>query len=91
MLFVFVIFTTFNCLAIGITLIIILYFFHNANLNPAISIILVFSDKLNKYELIPFIIAQLSGGLIGYQLALRYKSVVNNIITLDKVLYQVKI
>jgi glycerol uptake facilitator-like aquaporin len=67
---------------------IILYFFNNANLNPAVSIILVFANKLHSYELIPYIIAQLSGGFLGYQLSKSYGVLIEEFISFDKNIYK---
>lgn len=89
MFFFFIIFSTFNYIIIGLSLIFLLYFFNNANLNPAVSIMLVYAGKLNMSDLLPYIIAQLTGGLIGYELAKKYGSlVINNIVSFDKNVYQ---
>jgi glycerol uptake facilitator-like aquaporin len=88
MIFFFMIFATFNYLAICLTLLIILYFYNNANLNPAVSIMLVFANKLHSYELIPYIIAQLTGGFLGYELSKNYGGLIQNFISFDKNLYQ---
>jgi len=68
MLFSFVIFTTGNYLAIGATLALCILFggpISGGVFNPAITIALYNAGKLNKSDVIPYIIVQILGALAG--------------------------
>ena len=74
--FFFVIFTTLNPLYIGLTLGILIAIFSKvsgSNFNPAVSIASVYSGSLSHKLVIPYIIAQLCGGLLSVFVAKRMK------------------
>ena len=74
--FLFVIFTTLNPLYIGLTLGTLVAIFSKVsggNFNPAVSIASVYSGSLSKKLVIPYIIAQLCGGLLSVFVAKRMK------------------
>lgn len=74
---VFVVFASGNYLAIGGALALALLLSGSISggaFNPAITIALNYSGKLDKKDLIPYIIAQIGGGLTGFQI---YKYIVN--------------
>jgi len=67
----FVIFATSNYLAIGAALAIATLIggpVSGGAFNPAITIALMYADKLNEKDVIPYIVAQIAGGLAGFQL-----------------------
>jgi glycerol uptake facilitator-like aquaporin len=70
MFLVFVIFATGNYLAIGIALAVAVLL-GGANsggaFNPAVAIALMYAGKLSRSDLIPYIVAQVAGGLAGYE------------------------
>lgn len=70
MLLSFVIFSTGNYLAIGITLAIIVLFggpVSGGAFNPAVAIALFYAKKLQVNDLVPYIIAEIAGGVAGYE------------------------
>jgi aquaporin Z len=71
MFLVFVIFATGNYLAIGAALAIGVLLggaISGGAFNPAVAIAMMQAGKLPRSDLIPYIIAQVAGGLVGYQL-----------------------
>ena len=67
----FIIFSTGNYLAIGASLAIGVFLggaISGAAFNPAIALALTYSGKLPQNDLIPYFIAELAGGLAGFQL-----------------------
>ena len=68
---VFVIFATGNYLAIGAALAVAVLLggaISGGAFNPAVAIALMHSGRLARSDLIPYIVAQVAGGLAGYEL-----------------------
>jgi aquaporin Z len=69
---VFVIFATGNYIAIGLALAIAVFLggpISGGAYNPAVALALFSAGKLSKMDLMPYIIAQIGGGLAGAYLA----------------------
>ena len=65
-----------NWLKIGFALSISIVLFggiSGGNFNPAVSVMMFNAGKLPKKDLIPYVVAQIAGGLAAYQLYLRVK------------------
>lgn len=74
--FVYVILATGNPLAIGISLALIMIVASKSSgghINPAVSIAMASAGKLNINELLPYIIAQVLGGLTALQIYKRFQ------------------
>jgi glycerol uptake facilitator-like aquaporin len=74
---VFVIFATGNYLAIGAALAVAVLLggsISGGAFNPAVSIAMMYSGKMPRSDLVPYIVAQVAGGLAGFEL---FKMVVN--------------
>jgi len=74
---VFVIFASGNYLAIGSALALAVLLggkISGGAFNPAVTIALNYSGRLDKNEVIPYIIAQIAGALVGFEI---YKFIVN--------------
>ena len=74
--FVYVILATGNPLAIGISLALIIIVASKSSgghINPAVSIAMASAGKLNINELLPYIIAQVLGGLTALQIYKRFQ------------------
>ena len=74
--FLYVIMATGDAFAIGAALIIAIMIggpISGCNFNPAVSVMMFNAGKLPKKDLIPYIVAQVAGGLAAYQLYLRVK------------------
>jgi glycerol uptake facilitator-like aquaporin len=74
--FLYVIIATGNALAIGAALTIAIMLggkISGGNFNPAVSIMMVAAGKLPKNDLIPYILAQVAGGLAALELFKRVK------------------
>ena len=74
--FLYVIMATGDAFAIGAALIIAILLggpISGGNFNPAVSIMMFHAGKLSKKDVIPYIVAQVAGGLAAYQLYLRVK------------------
>jgi aquaporin Z len=74
--FVYVILATGNPLAIGVALALIILVTSKTSggyMNPAVSIVMASAGKLNINELLPYIIAQILGGLTALQVYKRYQ------------------
>jgi aquaporin Z len=74
--FVYVILATGNPLAIGVALALIILVAQKSSggyVNPAVSIVMASAGKLNINELLPYIIAQILGGLTALQVYKRYQ------------------
>ena len=72
--FVFVIFATGNALAIGAALAICIMVGGNISggmYNPAVSVAMAVSRRLKRSDLIPYIFAQVAGGLAAFELSKR--------------------
>lgn len=68
---VFVIFATGNYLAIGAALAIGVLLggaISGGAFNPAVTVALMYADKIPRSDLIPYIVAQIAGGLAGFEL-----------------------
>jgi aquaporin Z len=73
-LLVFVILKTGNYLAIGAALAVAVFIggsISGGAFNPAVAIALMASGKISGLEIIPYIVAEVSGGLFAYELAKR--------------------
>lgn len=74
--FLYVILATGNAVAIGAALAIAIMIGGNmsgGNFNPAVSIMMVAAGKLNSQDLIPYILAQVAGGLAALEIYKRVK------------------
>lgn len=74
--FLYVIMATGDAFAIGAALIIAILVggpISGGNFNPAVSVMMFNAGKLSKKDVIPYIVAQIAGGLAAYQLYLRVK------------------
>jgi aquaporin Z len=70
MFLVFVIFATGNYLAIGAALAVAVLIggaISGGAFNPAVAIALMYAGKLNRSDLIPYIIAQVAGAMAGFE------------------------
>lgn len=68
---VFVIFATGNYIAIGAALAIAVLLggaISGGAFNPAVTIALVYAGKLNRGDFMPYVIAQIAGGIVGYEI-----------------------
>ena len=68
---IFVTFSTDNYLAIGAALAVTIMLggpISGGAFNPAVAIALMYSGKIPRSDLIPYIIAQVAGGLAGFEL-----------------------
>jgi len=76
LLFVYVILATGNPLAIGTALALIILVASKSSgghINPAVSIVIASAGKLNVNELLPYVIAQILGGLTALQVYKRFQ------------------
>ena len=76
MFFLYVILATGNYLAIGAALAIAILVggkISGGNFNPAVSVMMYSKGKLNKNDLMPYIISQVAGGLAALELFKRVK------------------
>jgi aquaporin Z len=74
--FVYVILATNNPLAIGLTLTLVIFLLQKisgAYINPATTIAMVSNGKLSTTDLIPYIIAQVFGGLAALEIYKKWK------------------
>jgi len=74
---VFVIFATNNYLAIGGALAIAVLLggaISGGAFNPAVAIALMYAGKISRTDLVPYIVAQIAGGLAGFEL---FKMIMN--------------
>lgn len=74
--FVYVILATGNPLAIGAALALVITLagpISGGHVNPAVSVVMVSAGKLSVNELLPYIVAQMMGALVAFQLYKRYK------------------
>ena len=74
--FVYVILDTGNPLAIGVALALAITLaapVSGGHLNPAVSIVMAAAGKLDVADLVPYVIAQVLGGLVALQIYKRYK------------------
>lgn len=71
LILLFMIIVTKNPLMIGLTLTTIIIIGQNisgGHYNPAVSIVMYYLGKLNIDDLLPYIVAQICGGLVAYRL-----------------------
>jgi len=76
MFFLYVILATGSAIPIGLALAVAIMVggkISGGNYNPAVSIMMVAAGKLPKSDLVPYIIAQISGGLVALELYKRVK------------------
>ena len=74
--FLYIIISTGSAIAIGAALALVIALAKNTSgghVNPAVSLTMASAGKLPTTELFPYIIAQCFGGLVAYQLYIRYK------------------
>lgn len=74
--FVYIILATGNAIAIGAAMAIIVMVGGNisgGNFNPAVSVAMVAAGKLSSSELLPYILAQIGGGLVALELFKRVR------------------
>lgn len=75
LVFVYVILATGNPLAIGAALALVILLASNisgGHVNPAVSIVMASAGKISTTELLPYIVAQVFGGLVALQIYKRY-------------------
>jgi aquaporin Z len=71
MFFLYVILASGNPLAIGLALAVAIMVggkISGGNFNPAVSVMMAAAGKLNKADLLPYIVAQVAGGLAALEL-----------------------
>ena len=74
--FIYVIISTGNPLAIGAALALVILMTSNisgGHMNPAVTIVMAALGKINTEEIVPYILAQVFGGLVALELFKRYK------------------
>lgn len=74
--FVYVILATGNPLAIGASLALVILLASNisgGHFNPAVSIVMASLNKIPVYDLIPYVLSQVFGGLVALEIYKRYK------------------
>ncbi len=75
-LFVYVILATGHPLAIGATLAIVILLaapISGGHINPAVSVVMASAGKLPTVDLVPYILAQILGGLVALEIYKRVK------------------
>ncbi len=76
MFFLYVIMATGNALAIGAALTLVILVggaISGGNFNPAVSVMMAAAGKLPTNEVVPYILAQVAGGLVALELYKRVK------------------
>jgi glycerol uptake facilitator-like aquaporin len=76
LILVYVLLTTFNPVAIGLTYTVLVLLFSsvsNGYFNPAITIVMASINELPMSDVIPFFLAQTMGGLAGVEIYKRWK------------------
>lgn len=76
MFFLYVILATGSAIPIGLALAVAIMVggkISGGNYNPAVSIMMVAAGKLPKSDLVPYIVAQVAGGLVALELFKRVK------------------
>ena len=74
--FVYIILATGNAIAIGAALAIAIMFagtISGGHINPAVSIAMVAAGKMSSSDLLPYILAQIAGGMVALELFKRVK------------------
>lgn len=75
LVFVYVILATGNPLAIGAALALVILLasdISGGHINPAVSIVMASAGKISTTELLPYIVAQVFGGLVALEIYKRY-------------------
>ena len=75
LVFVYVILATGNPLAIGAALALVILLASNisgVHINPAVSIVMAGAGKISTTELVPYIVAQVFGGLVALEIYKRF-------------------
>jgi hypothetical protein len=72
--FAFVVFSTKHYLAIGLTLAFLIYINSKGAYNPGIAFMLYNTGKINQMDLIMYVILELFGFYIGYEIYKRFVS-----------------
>jgi|TARA_B100000886_G_scaffold157373_1_gene107235 glycerol uptake facilitator-like aquaporin len=75
LVFVYVILATGNPLAIGAALALVILLASNisgGHVNPAVSIVMASAGKISTTELLPYIVAQVFGGLVALEIYKRF-------------------
>lgn len=76
MFFIYVILATGNPIAIGAALALVILVTSNisgGHMNPAVTIVMASLGKIGTNDIIPYVIAQVFGGLVALELFQRYK------------------
>ena len=73
-IFAFVVFSTKHYFVIGLTLAVLIYINSKGAYNPAIAFMLYNTGKINQMDLIIYIILELLGFYIGYEIYKRFVS-----------------
>jgi aquaporin Z len=74
--FVYIILATGNPLAIGAALALVITLagpISGGHVNPAVSVVMASAGKLDVGELLPYVVAQVLGGLVAFQIYKRYQ------------------
>ena len=74
--FVYIILATGNAIAIGAALAIVIMIggsISGGHINPAVSVAMVAAGRLSSSELLPYVLAQVAGGLVALELFKRVK------------------
>jgi aquaporin Z len=74
--FVYIILATGNAIAIGAALAIVIMVggsISGGNFNPAVSVAMVAAGRLSSSDLLPYVLAQVAGGLVALELFKRVK------------------
>ena len=72
--FAFIVFSTKHYLAIGLTLALLIYINSKGAYNPGIAFMLYNTGKINQMDLIMYVILELLGFYIGYEIYKRFVS-----------------
>ena len=75
LVFVYVILATGNPIAIGAALALVILLasdISGGHINPAVSIVMASAGKISTTELLPYIVAQVFGGLVALEIYKRY-------------------
>jgi len=76
LLFVYIVLATGNPLAIGATLSLVLLFTTNVSkgyANPSVSIVMASAGQISTSDLVPYVLAQIFGGLTALEIYKRYQ------------------
>jgi glycerol uptake facilitator-like aquaporin len=74
--FIYIILATGNPIAIGAALALVILLTSNlsgGHINPAVTIVMASLGKINTNDIIPYILAQVFGGLVALEIYKRYK------------------